>query len=202
MQPRADLVRTIMAPYLKPIELLSRYRRLDKRLPMFDLKTQKPSDYHRSIAAERWKWIPDFPDLLEAMRLFGECFVETDEAHLRAFAGMMLDGLPSAKTLQSAGYIDTMTLVLSHDEHDDDDSVGISALAVAAAVLEVWRTTTTFAPAPGVMLATVKKKAKEFAAAQVTADRLYDLRCQAEQVLLAFGDIEAEHLSDNDDVPF
>src|ERR1700722_12658296 len=112
--PRKDLVRSVMAEYAGPIQQLRRFREFWEWLPQFDLPAKNPEDHHRQIAKERWRSLPDFPELLDAINVFGEGWegTESDEARTRVMIGLMLDGLPSAKTLPSASYIDALVFVL------------------------------------------------------------------------------------------
>jgi hypothetical protein len=199
---RRDFVRSIMAPYAEPMRKLRKFRQFHEWLPVVDLQTENPEDNHRAIAAERWKFIPDFRELLDAMDAFGAVFNETDEPNIRVLVGLMLDGLPSAKTLPSAGYTDALVFLLSDLDSDEDQSPieCFSALVIAAAAVEIWRTAT-FAPSPAEFLAIAKKKRREFHRAHTVANRLYDLRSQAELVLLTFGDIKPPSGND-DDIPF
>jgi hypothetical protein len=198
---RADLVRKVMAPYAEPMKKLRKYRQFNEWLPVFDLQTENPDDSHRAIAAERWHFIPDFRELLDAVDAFGAAFNETDEPNIRVLVGLMLDGLPSAKTLPSAGYTDALVFLLSDLDGDEDEPIEcFSALVIAAAAVEVWRTAT-FAPSPAEFLAIAKKKRREFRRAYTVANRLYDLRDQAEAVLLHFGDIKPRW-GNEDDIPF
>jgi hypothetical protein len=199
---RTDLVRSVMGPYAAPMRKLRRYRQFDEWLPVIDLPTEKPEEHDRKIAAERWQFIPDFRELLDAADSFGTVFNETDEGNIRILIGLMLDGLPSAKTLPSASYVDALVFCLTDVDDDDDDQPIFSALVIAAAVVEVWKSST-FAPSPAEFLLLVKKKRHEFYRAFRVANRLYDLRCQAEEILLHFGDIKSEPVrGDGDDVPF
>lgn len=200
---RTDLVRGVMAPYAAPMKKLRQYRRFDDWLPVMDLPTEKPEESDRKIAAERWKFLPDFRELLDAADSFGMAFIETDEGNIRVLVGLMLDGLPSTKTLPSASYTDALVFLLSGIDDDDDDQPTIeSALVVAAAVVEVWKSST-FAPSPAEFLSLARKKRREFHRAFQVANRLYDLRCQAEAVLLHFGDIkDDEARGDGGDIPF
>jgi hypothetical protein len=198
---RTDLVRSVMAPYAQPMRKLRQYRQFGEWLPVIDLPTEKPEEHHRKIAKERWKFIPDFRDLLDAINAFGTVFIETDEGNIRILIGLMLDGLPSAKTLPSASYADALAFLLSDADHDDDDQPIFSALVIAAAVVEVWKSST-FTPSPAEFLSLAKKKRREFHRAFHVANRLYDLRCQAEVVLLHFGDIKDEAMGDDDSIPF
>jgi hypothetical protein len=200
---RRDLVRSVMAPYAEPMRKLRKFRRFHEWLPVLDLQVENPDSHHRAIAAERWQFIPDFRELLDAMNDFGTAYNETDEANIRVLVGLMLDGLPSAKTLPSAGYTDALVFLLS-DLDDDEDQTPIecfSALVIAAAAVEVWRSAT-FAPSPAEFLTLAKKKRREFHRAFTVASRLYDLRSQAELVLLFFGDIKARPVDDDDNIPF
>jgi len=199
-----DLVRNVMAPYAGPIKKLRKYRQFEEWLPVFDLPTKNPEKHHRALAAERWQFIPEFPDLLEAMDAFGTAFHETDETIIRVLIGLMLDGLPSAKTLPSASYTDALVFLLSDldDDEDQPTSECFSALVIAAAAVEVWRSST-FAPSPAEFLAAAKRKRREFHRAHQVANRLYDLREQAESILIRFGDIKSEAgRGDGDDIPF
>jgi hypothetical protein len=190
-----------MAPYADPMRRLRQIRPFNEWLPVVDLPTLEPEDNHRKIAAERWEFIPSFRDLLDAMDALGAVFVEADEPNIRVLIGIMLDGLPSAKTLPSAGYIDALTFMLANPDSDDDEPAsGFSALAVAATIVEVWRTKT-FVPAPAEFLTLAAKKQFEFRRAYIISNRLYDLREQAEVVLIHFGDIKPEAIGD-DDIPF
>jgi hypothetical protein len=200
---RRDLVRSIMAPYAGPMRKLRKFRQFDEWLPVFDLQTENPEVHHRAIAAERWQFIPDFRELLDAIDAFGAAFNETDEPNIRVLVGLMLDGLPSAKTLPSAGYTDALVFLLSDLDGDEDEPIEcFSALVIAAAAVEVWKTAT-FAPSPAEFLAIAKRKRREFHRARTVAIRLYDLRAQAEMVLITFGDIEPPSGSGNDDdIPF
>ena len=201
VKARTDLVRGVMAPYARPMRMLRRYRAFDDWLPVMDLQTEKPEERDRKIAAERWQFIPDFRELLDATDAFGAVFIETDEGNIRVFVGLMLDGLPSTKTLPSASYTDALVFLLSGIDDDDGDDC-FAALVIAAAVVEVWKSST-FAPSPAEFLSLVKKKRREFRRAFHVMDRLYDLRCQAEVVLLHFGDIkEDEARGDGGDIPF
>jgi hypothetical protein len=202
IKARTDMVRGVMAPYARPMRMLRRYRAFDEWLPVMDLPTEKPEERDRKVAAERWQFIPDFRELLDAADSFGMAFNETDEGNIRILIGLMLDGLPSAKTLPSASYADALAFLLSDVDDDDDDQPTIfSALVIAAAVVEVWKSST-FTPSPAEFLLLVKKKRREFYRAFRVANRLYDLRCQAELVLLHFGDIKDEARGGGDDVPF
>jgi hypothetical protein len=199
---RTDLVRGVMAPYAAPMKKLRQYRQFDEWLPVIDLNTEKPEENHRKIAAERWQFIPDFRELLDAADAFGTVFNETDEGNIRVFVGLMLDGLPSTKTLPSASYTDALVFLLSGIDDDDDDQPIFSALVIAAAVVEVWKSST-FAPSPAEFLMLAKEKRREFHRAYHVAYRLYDLRCQAEEILLHFGDIKSEPAREDDDsIPF
>lgn len=200
---RRDLVRTVIGPHLVPIKKLRQFKQYHEWLPVTDLPTDSPDDRHRAIAAERWQFIPDFRELLDATDAFGRIFIETDDLNIRVLIGLMLDGLPSAKTLQSVGYADTLALLLSDEDADEGDYIECySALVVAAAAVEVWRTAT-FVPSPAEFLAIAKKKRREFHRAYVVAHRLYDLRSQAETVLVTFGDIKPTRSGhDDDDIPF
>lgn len=200
LKARTDLVRGVMAPYARPMRMLRRYRQFDEWLPVIDLQTEKPEESDRKIAAERWQFIPAFRELLDATDAFGAAFIETDEGNIRVLVGLMLDGLPSTKTLPSASYTDALVFLLGGDIGDEDDDI-FSALVIAAAVVEVWKSST-FAPSPAEFLLLVKKKRHEFHRAFRVAHRLYDLRCQAEVVLLHFGDIKDEARGGDDDVPF
>jgi hypothetical protein len=114
----------------------------------------------------------------------------------------MLDGLPSTKTLPSASYTDALVFLLSGIDDDDDDQPIFSALVIAAAVVEVWKSST-FAPSPAEFLSLARTKRREFHRAYHVAHRIYDLRCQAEEVLLIFGDIKPDaHQPDEDAIPF
>jgi hypothetical protein len=198
---RRDLVRSIMAPYAEPLRKLRKIRQFEEWLPVFDLQTENPDDHHRAIAAERWQFIPDFREVLDAVDAFRAAFNETDEPNIRVLVGLMLDGLPSAKTLPSAGYTDALVFLLSDLDGDEDEPIEcFSALVIAAAAVEVWRTVT-FAPSPAEFLAIAKKKRREFHRAYTVANRLYDLRDQAEAVLLHFGDIKPRP-GNEDDIPF
>jgi hypothetical protein len=198
---RRDLVRTVMAPYAKPMKKLRQFRPFHEWLPVLDLPAESPEDHHRAIAAERWQFIPDFRELLDALDAFGAAYIETDEPNIRVLVGLMLDGLPSAKTLPSAGYTDALVFLLSDLDGDEDEPIEcFSALVTAAAVVEVWRTAT-FAPSPAEFLAIAKKKRREFHRAHTVASRLYDLRSQAELVLITFGDIKVPS-GNEDDIPF
>jgi hypothetical protein len=202
--PRKDLVRGVMAPYARPMKKLRKYRQFDDWLPVIDLPTEKPQEHDRKIAAERWEFIPDFRELLDAADSFGMVFHKTDEGHIRVLIGLMLDGLPSTKTLPSASYTDAMVFLLTDIDDDDDDQPTIdcfSALVIAAAVVEVWKSST-FAPSPAEFLSLAKTKRHEFYRAFRVANRLYDLRCQAEVVLLHFGDIKDEARGEEGDIPF
>jgi hypothetical protein len=203
IKARTDLVRAVMAPYARPMRMLRRYRAFDEWLPVSDLPAENPEENHRKIAAERWKFIPDFRELLDATDAFGAVFIETDEVTIRILVGLMLDGLPSAKTLPSASYTDALTFILSDLEDDEDQLPGecFSALVIAAAVAEVWRSAT-FAPSLAEFLTLAKKKRLQFHRAYHVANRLYDLRCQAEDVLLILGDIKPEPRGEEDDIPF
>jgi hypothetical protein len=202
--PRKDLVRTVMAEYAGPIRKLREYRAFGDWLPQFDLRTENPEEYHRRIAKERWSFLPDFRELLDAVDAFNQGWAgsETDEARSRVMIGLMLDGLPSAKTLPSASYVDALVFILSDDEADElTGCLNFQPLALAAAVAQVWKTST-FAPSPAEFLALARKKRSEFYRASKDADRLYNLREQAEQVLLTYGDIRPEPGGSDDDVPF
>jgi hypothetical protein len=204
IKARPDLVRAVMAHYARPMRMLRRYRAFDEWLPVQDLPAENPSEHDRKIATERWKFIPDFRGLLDAIDAFRAVFNETDEANIRVLVGLMLDGLPSAKTLPSASYTDALVFVLCDPEDDEHQSPGsecFSALVIAAAVVEVWRSAT-FAPSLAEFLTIAKKKRLQFHRAYQIANRLYDLRCQAEDVLLIFGDIEPEPRGEEDDIPF
>jgi hypothetical protein len=204
IKARSDLVRNVMAPYTAPMKKLRKYRQFDEWLPVVDLRTEKPEESDRKVAAERWQFIPDFRELLDAADSFGMAFNETDEGNIRVFVGLMLDGLPSTKTLPSASYTDALVFLLSGIDDDDDDQPIFSALVIAAAVVEVWKSST-FAPSPAEFLSLAKTKRREFHRAYHVAHRLYDLRCQAEVVLLHFGDIEDEVPwgdGDGGDIPF
>jgi hypothetical protein len=191
-----------MAPYAEPMKKLRQFRQYHEWLPVLDLPAKNPEDHHRAIAAERWKFIPDFRELLDAMNAFGEVFNEADEATIRILIGLMLDVLPSAKTLPSASYTDGLVFLLSDGDEDDTSPIEcFSALVIAAAAAEIWRSAT-FAPSPAEFLALAKKKRREFERAHTVANRLYDLRTQAEQVLITFGDIKPEPSEDGDDIPF
>ena len=172
---------------------------------LFDLPTKHPEEHHRRIAKERWKFLPDFRELLDAADAFGAAFNESDEANIRVFVGRMLDGLPSAKTLPSASYVDALVFILSGVDDDDEGQPVdcFSALVIAAAVVDIWRSMT-FAPSPAEFLSLAKKKRREFSRAYQVANRLYDLREQAEAVLLHFGDIKPDPVQhgQGDDVPF
>ncbi len=197
---RTDLVRSVMAPYARPMRKLRQYRQFDEWLPVIDLP-EKPEENDRKVAAERWQFIPDFRELLDAADAFGAAFNQTDEGNIRVLVGLMLDGLPSTKTLPSASYTDALVFLLSGIDDDDDDQP-TSALVIAAAVVEVWKSST-FAPSPAEFLSLVKTKRHEFYRAFRVANRLYDLRCQAEVVLLHFGDIKSEEgRGEDSDVPF
>lgn len=203
LAPRKDLVRSVMAEYVRPIQQLRRFREFGDWLPQFDLPTKNPEDHHRQIAKERWHSLPDFPELLDAINAFGEGWegTESDEALTRVMIGLMLDGLPSAKTLPSASYIDALVFILSDDEPDEiTGCFNFQPLALAAAVAQIWKTST-FAPSPAEFLAVARKKRAEFYRASETANRLYDLRSQAELVLLTFGDIKPD-LDSGDDIKF
>jgi hypothetical protein len=203
IKARPDLVRGVMAPYAEPMKKLRQYRRFDDWLPVIDLPTENPEESHRKVAAERWKFIPDFRELLDAIDSFGTAHNETDEANIRVLIGLMLDGLPSAKTLPSASYLDAIAFILSGvDDEDEDQPIDcFAALVVAAAVVDIWRSAT-FAPSPAEFLALAKKKRRQFHRAYKVANRLYDLRTQAEAVLIHFGDIKPEARGEGDDVPF
>lgn len=201
VKARTDLVRGVMAPYAVPMKKLRQYRQFDEWLPVIDLPTEKPEENHRKIAAQRWQFIPDFRELLDAADAFGAAFNETDEGNIRVFVGLMLDGLPSAKTLPSASYVDALVFCLTDVDNDDDDQPIFSALVIAAAVVEVWKSST-FAPSPAEFLSLAKTKRREFHRAYHVAHRLYDLRCQAEEILLHFGDIKDEARGDSGDIPF
>jgi hypothetical protein len=199
---RTDLVRGVMAPYARPMRMLRRYRKFDDWLPVSDLPTEKPEESHRKVAAERWEFVPDFRELLDATDAFGAVFIETDDGNIRILIGLMLDGLPSTKTLPSASYTDALAFLLGGDVDDDDDEGDyFSALVIAAAVVEVWKSST-FAPSPAEFLSLAKKKRRQFHRAYHVANRLYDLRCQAEEILLHFGDIKDEARGDDDSIPF
>jgi hypothetical protein len=182
------------------MRMLRRYRAFGEWLPVIDLPTERPEESHRKVAAERWQFIPDFRELLDAADAFGATFNETDEGNIRVFVGLMLDGLPSTKTLPSASYTDALVFLLSGIDDDDDDQI-FSALVIAAAVVEVWKSST-FAPSPAEFLSLARTKRREFHRAYRVAHRLYDLRCQAEVVLLHFGDIKDEAMGDDDSIPF
>jgi hypothetical protein len=203
IKARSDLVRGVMAPYAAPMKKLRKYRQFDDWLPVIDLPTEKPEERDRKIAKERWQFIPDFRELLDAADSFGMAFNETDEGNIRVLVGLMLDGLPSTKTLPSASYTDALVFLLTDvDDDDDDEPIDcFAALVIAAAVVEVWKSST-FAPSPAEFLLLVKKKRHEFYRAFRVANRLYDLRCQAEVVLLHFGDIKDEAMGDSGDIPF
>ena len=201
---RKDLVRTVMADYAGPIRKLRQFQKFGDWLPQFDLRTENPEDYHRAIAKDRWAFLPSFRDLLDAVDAFRQGWggEAPDEARTRVMIGLMLDGLPSAKSLPSASYVDALMFILSDDEQDDQSgSVHFRPLALAGAVAQVWKTAT-FAPAPAEFLSLARKQRSEFYQATRTADRLYDLRCQAEEVLLNFGDITPEPRGGDGDIPF
>src|SRR5260370_1805149 len=80
---RPDLVRSVMAPYAQPMKKLRRYRQFDEWLPVIDLSTEKPEEHDRKIAKERWPFIPDFRELLDAADGFGMAFNETGEGNIR-----------------------------------------------------------------------------------------------------------------------
>jgi hypothetical protein len=203
IKARTDLVRSVMAPYARPMRMLRQYRRFDDWLPVSDLPAEKPEENDRKVAAERWKFIPDFRELLDATDAFGMALIETDEGNIRILLGLMLDGLPSAKTLPSASYADALAFLLSDIEDEDEDGPVdcYAAIVIAAAVVEVWKSLT-FAPSPTEFLSLARKKRREFRRAYYVAGRLYDLRCQAEAVLLHFGDIKDETKGDDGDIPF
>jgi hypothetical protein len=199
---RRDLVRAVMAPYAEPMKKLRQFSQYHEWLPVLDLPAESFEAHHRAIAAERWKFIPDFRELLDAMNAFGAVFNEADEATIRILIGLMLDVLPSAKTLPSASYTDGLVFLLSDGDEDDTSPIEcFSALVIAAAATEIWRSAT-FAPSPAEFLALAKKKRREFHRAHVVADRLYDLRTQAELVLISFGDVETRRTDNEDDIPF
>jgi hypothetical protein len=201
VKARTDLVRGVMGPYAAPMRKLRQYRQFDEWLPVIDLPTEKPEESHRKVAAERWQFIPDFRELLDAADAFGTAFNETDEGNIRVFVGLMLDGLPSAKTLPSASYVDALVFLLSGIDDEDDDQPIFSALVIASAVVEVWKSST-FAPSPAEFLSLARTKRREFHRAYRVAHRLYDLRCQAEEILLHFGDIKDEVPWGDGDIPF
>ena len=120
---RTDLVRSVMAPYARPMRMLRRYRAFDEWLPVVDLPSEKPEEHHRRIAKERFKFMPDFRELLDAADAFGAAYNETDEGNIRILIGLMLDGLPSAKTLPSASYVDALVFCLTDVDDDDEDNV-------------------------------------------------------------------------------
>jgi hypothetical protein len=204
VKARTDLVRNVMSQYAGPLKKLRTYRQFDKWLPKFDLPIKNPEERYRALAAERWQFIPEFQDLVDAMDAFGAAFHETDEANIRVLIGLMLDGLPSAKTLPSASYVDALVFILSDLDDDEGRSTieCFSALVIAAAVVEVWRSST-FAPSPAEFLMLAKKKRREFDRANQVVCRLYDLREQAASVLVHFGDIKLEAgLGEGDTIPF
>src|ERR1700737_1614639 len=121
IKARPDMVRGVMAPYAAPMKKLRKYRQFDDWLPVMDLPTEKPEERDRKVAAERWKFLPDFRELLDAADSFGMVFNETDQANIRILIGLMLDGWPSAKTLPSASYADALVFLLTEIGDDDDD---------------------------------------------------------------------------------
>jgi len=120
--------------------------------------------------------------------------------------GLMLDGLPSTKTLPSASYTDALAFLLSGDVDDDDDDQPtidcFSALVIAAAVVEVWKSST-FAPSPAEFLSLAKTKRHEFYRAFRVANRLYESSLPGRGGgCCNFGDLNDEARGEGDDVPF
>jgi hypothetical protein len=201
VQPRANLVRKVMRPFKRPLDLLRQFRPYGDYLPVPDLCVSKPQQ-ERKEARERWRYLPDFPVLLEAGNAFDEGWrADADELKTRALVGVMLDALPSAKTLPSASYVDAVLFTLLHDEPDRWTGLTeFPPLAIAAAVAEVWRKMT-FAPSPAELLELAREKRAEFHRFGDVADRLYELREQAEQVLIKLGDLKPPPVTDPE-IPF
>jgi hypothetical protein len=205
--PRTDLVNKIMAPFVMPIRRLVELRPLAEWLPKPDLRSKNPDEHDRREARERWQMLPDFKQLSADMNAFEEGWrPDTDELKARILIGLMLDCLPSAKTLPSASYIDGLVFTLLNDFEVTTYSgcCTYPPLAIAAAVKDVLKTMT-FAPSPAEFLTIAQAKREEFRRFDNVAARLYDLREQCEGVLLRFGDIKPEPPEPgdmDDDIPF
>lgn len=204
--PRTDLVHKVMAPFVVPMRRLVELRPLAEWLPRPNLPGKNFDQHDRREARERWKMLPDFKQLTADMNEFETGWrPDTDELKARILIGLMLDCLPSAKTLPSASYIDGIIFTLLNDVETTYTGCGsYPPLAVAATVAEVLRTMT-FAPSPAEFLAIAQRKREEFRRFDNVAVRLYELREQAEPVLFHFGDIKPtppEPGDMDDDIPF
>jgi hypothetical protein len=132
------------------------------------------------------------------------CTGATDEPLTRALIGLMLDGIPSAKTLPSAGYSDALTFSLTNGAVDDMDEYGcriglerFSPAIIAAAVRLVWRQHT-FAPSIHEFLTLANKAKGVFRQAADQAQTLVRQREEAEGLLIRNGRLAPS----DDDIPF
>jgi hypothetical protein len=189
VDPRANLVAQVMAPFNDHFRHMTDLRPLFDWLPVSDLLIERANE-NREAAIRRVRGLPSTQDLARAGNLFEAAATDpTDELKSRVLIGLMLDGLPTAKTLASANYIDAMLDALLFEARDDVTRLTtFSPPVLAGSVRKVWRVHK-FAPAITEFLSIARDERTSFWNAERWTWRLYDIRCNAEDILIETGDL-------------
>lgn len=183
---RPNLVQKVMGEHAPTFQTLERLRPLFALLPLRALSIHDRASLPAAI--KRIGQLPRLVELSRAVVAFSDAAAgKTDQMSARVLVGLMLDGLPSAKNLSSATYIDALIDALQHDDEDDcEGAKGFTPTVLAATVRLVWRKRD-FAPSIAEFLTIARAQRRRFQQAAGWASTLWDARENAEDVLIAAG---------------
>jgi hypothetical protein len=192
---RSNLVQQVMGEFAEPLDLMRQLKPWFRRLPEIHHLSVKNAAANRDRALRRCAKLPAEAVLDRAADLFREAaFAGTDEARSRVLVGLMLDGLPSARTLPSASYIDAMIDTILYEEPESQDfpgAVGFGPVVLASVARAVWGTLT-FPPSIAEFMKLAHGRRSSFWEGALNAEQLIAVLQNAEDVLIQTGDYKSE----------
>lgn len=190
---RSNLVQRVMAEFAEPLDLMRQLKPWFRRLPGMQHLSVKNAAANRDRALRRCAALPAEAVLDRATDLFREAAIgRTDEPQTRLMVGLMLDGLPSARTLPSASYIDAMIDSILYEEPEFEEfpgAVGFAPVVLASTLRAVWRTLT-FPPSIAEFMKLALERRFGFWDGAFKADELRAILQNAEDVLIETGDLK------------
>jgi hypothetical protein len=173
---------------LKPLfDWLERYDEMKREYPHLHVKR---ANEHQAAALERCEQIPADRIMYAVDKVFRAAeFEAAPEPWLHAAIGLMLDSMPNAKNT-SPSYRFALVDAMMHDpDVFGGYGPGFSHAVLAQSVREIRRTAE-FVPSHATFLKLCSSHRSQFQKWQWSVSSLIDLRQNAEDVLIATGDLK------------